>query len=188
MTLDELALREANLIDRVEQARGGLAACQASLERDGVFRDYREVYGLYLRLLNEPGSAVEALKRSIFLAWYEVAEPAVFTGLSGLAPEGHAALLAGLDRLFGSDTADAELRWMLPWYHRVCDAVFAPLSAFTHLAAFLSSARADAFYSAAVTPQQFANRGAMGKYWCSITVPPNKRLQRTPLRFASGRR
>lgn len=163
MTLDMLAEREANLYLRIAESIGTMESKHAQLEALGVYAAYRDIFTDYKALLDHPEDAMEALKRVVFLAWYEHAEPCMFTGLY-LLPGKMESAIAYLERDRACAAPDAELSWMLPWYYLIADYAFPDLNKSPCLARFLAAS-----YTTTPAYPAFSNRGQMGDYWNSTS-------------------
>ena len=59
----------------------------AQLQSWGIYDEYREVHRAYAALIADPESGIEALKRALFLGWYDLGEPACLTGIFDLPAE-----------------------------------------------------------------------------------------------------
>jgi hypothetical protein len=165
--LDQLAGREEVLALAVLQAEGTMESTHELLDRSGVYAEYRSILTEYLGLLGDLRYSLEALKRIVFLAWYEHAEPSAFSGLWLLPPVMPRIYPFLVRRLF-SPHPDSELVWMLPFYFSVADFAFPSLSKAPGLASFLASADSQAFLSVPPRERHFAGRGQMGSYWQSV--------------------
>ncbi|HEY9401268.1 MAG TPA: hypothetical protein VIQ24_01150, partial [Pyrinomonadaceae bacterium] len=75
MNIDALNLAEQLLLSRVEQATGLMEEKHEQLLQSGVFGEYRKIYEEYVGLIESQAEGLEALKRAIFLHWYQLAEP-----------------------------------------------------------------------------------------------------------------
>jgi hypothetical protein len=112
-TLEDLEADAARLLHQVE-AGGRAPREQVEAALPHVFRAYADVHRDYVDLAE--GGDVEALKRAVFLQWFEVVEPPFLTGLSGLHDSAASRLMALLERRCADGGIDDELGWMLPYY------------------------------------------------------------------------
>ena len=163
----ELAAREEALGEAIAGARGRMEEKHAQLDAAGVFAEYAEIHRDYVELAADPVAGMEALKRAVFLDWYELAEPACFSGLSGLDAAARRECLRALDRLCARDGLDAELAWVLPWYFLVAAYAFTAFGQLPGLAARLAALDPHA-WEAADPPDDLRQRGRMGEYWQSL--------------------
>jgi hypothetical protein len=164
MTLDMLAECETNLNVRIAGLSGTMESKHEQLEGLGIYAAYRDIFTGYQALLDDPEDGLEALKRVVFLAWYEPAEPCMFTGLFQLPGRTMGSAIAYLERDRACAAPDAELSWMLPWYYLIADYVFPDLKEAPCLARYLGAP-----YKTPPAYPAFSNRGQMGDYWNSIS-------------------
>jgi hypothetical protein len=175
--LSRLAEEEDALKSVVGSLTGQMEEKTAQLEKTGVFEQYRSVFGRYIALLNEPPAATEALKRALFLGWYDLSEPACFTGLQ--LPDERRRwnnVCEAADATIERAEQDRELSWMLPYYYRMTDFAFSGLRAQPHLATFLEGANPEGYRAASVDQRQLRHRGQMGHYWQSIFDSVNRAI------------
>ena len=165
-TLEELAAAEAEIEQIVASLEGTMEEKAAHLEAVGIFRRYTEIFAAYLSLAEPPPSELEALKRAAFLAWYEVTEPACFSGISGLPVDARARIIALIEPLVPH--LDAEFRWMLAYYFRIADYTFPDLGQHSLLRALLDEEDPDAWLAQRASPDSMVGRGLMGEYWISV--------------------
>ena len=168
--LAELAAREEQLLANVHAASGLIEQRHAELEQDGTYAAYQRVHHAYTRLLGDSAAHLEALKRALFLSWYEQIEPACFTGLWDLDAADTRQILHDVEARLAGGTLDRELEWMLPWYYDIVDYLF-ERSGLPLLQAFLTEADPLLWQRVGVTAEQFAERGQMGRYWSSLLPP-----------------
>jgi hypothetical protein len=168
-SLDALAGREAELYVAVERAVGLMEDQERALAAAGVFAAYGEVLRGYVRLLGRPGAAPEALKRAAFLVWYEVAEPACFSGVRDLPEDAVHAALAGLDAAAAGGAIDAELAAMLGYYWTLADYAFARGGPWSALGPALAASDPDAWRANVPAPTEPWARGQMSAYWAGVS-------------------
>jgi len=170
-SLNEIADREAELLLIVKSATGLMEEKAKQLE--GVHARYLTIYSQYQALLTNPACSLEALKRVVFLCWYSMSEPFMFTGLRDL-PSDMPSVYPYLERDRGSARPDSELSWMLPWYYHISEYAFPNLAKAPLLASFLASADPQAYLSVPADERHVENRGQMGRYWDSVgqAIPP----------------
>ena len=168
--LRDLAIREEDLLERVRRLIAGTGRKSMSwqeqrLSDDGVFVEYASIHREYVELAL--AGNVEALKRALFLQWYEVSEPSCFTGISDLDTQARLDVFAHLERECVAKSLDPELEWMLPFYYSIAE-YYMPLDgSFPTLTAFCE----EHFpYGELQLPtgNVFQGRGQMGHYWESI--------------------
>ena len=168
MTLAELGSREDALYQRVLTATGLMEEKHAQLKSWGIYDEYREVHRAYAALITDPESGLEALKRALFLGWYDLSEPACFTGIFDLPAEVNRLVLGSVDRLLGEGGVDLELEWMLPFYYSITDYFFDAHRDLPLLQAFFTEVDTTLWQRVQNSAAQFRGRGQMGDYWLSV--------------------
>jgi hypothetical protein len=167
-TLEELAAREMLLLERARLTIGTMEERFEHLRRDGSFAESAEVHSLYVTLARER-SDLEALKRAVFLGWYEAAEPGCFTGIGGLDPHklrlAHELLeVARIERRI-----DTEFAGMLGWYWAISDYYFEASSP-ESLVSYLSRLDPKGYKAVGFTEASLKGRGQMGSYLRSAVL------------------
>src|SRR5919201_1684707 len=141
ITLRELASWEDRIADAVSRASGAMEERDRQLEQAGVYGEYPAIFAAYVALGSaESADGLEALRRATFLAWYAGVEPACFTGISELPEAQTRAVCEQLDEMCRAGTLDAQLAWMVPWYHSVFEYPFALYPGLKSLRAFVTAA------------------------------------------------
>lgn len=127
----------------------------------GVYAIWREIFGQYAALAAE--GDLEALKRAVFFVWAECSMARLITGLKDL-DEGRVKEILGLaDKLAAAGRLDAELEWMLSYYHVVEPSY---LDRFDDLGALKNASHEHPFlYRQRCLDVSFEHRGQMGDYW-----------------------
>jgi hypothetical protein len=164
-----LAEREAEIYSAVECATGLIDERFSALAAAGVFDAYAQVFREYVALLDDPEAEMEALKRAVFLLWYEVAEPGCFTGLCNLPESLSGEVLARLDATVVGEQLDAELAAMLGYYHLIADFAFSRGGSRHALNRWLAASDPEAWRTRVPVPQHPWSRGQMSLYWASIS-------------------
>lgn len=82
--LEELAAAEAEIESIVTSIEGTIEEKDSQLRERGVYRRYAGVFSRYLAAFESHPGDLEPLKRAAFLAWYELTEPACFSGVADL--------------------------------------------------------------------------------------------------------
>lgn len=177
--LHELSDRELALYQRVISLVGTIEDKKEQLERSVIGDNYLQIHCEYLALATTAAEAtvkMEVLKRLVFLSWYAMTEPAIYSGLSywdpALMRDSYALLEA---HLAATAPLDPELHWMLSHYAAFWDdglllaAAGLPLPA---LSAFIAAKDPQVYLApqGQLPPGTMSNRGQMGKYWQSLGV------------------
>jgi len=117
-TLEELERADERLLGYVAGVEGTMEGKTTALTE----------LGEYIHLA-EAGD-VEALKRAIFLQWFEVAEPPFLSGILDLDREAATRGMALVERLCAGGEIEDELAWMFPYYFLIAEWAFqGPMSA-----------------------------------------------------------
>lgn len=170
MTLGALGAWEDRLLRELGRSRGTLEDRDGELTRSGLYAEYAALFGGYVDLAqaaDRPEDRVEALKRAVFLAWYEGAEPAPLSGLAELPELAVRRTLALLEERCRRGGLDRELAWMLPWYHAIAEHSLLRMPGLRCLEASLL-ALDPAAWERERRPDALLGRGAMGRYWASL--------------------
>lgn len=167
MNLEDLAIAEQELLWEVESVNGLMEEKSAQLQQLSVYSKYAKIYQAYAELISQDGQNLEAIKRAVFLSWYQFAEPACFSGLLNLPEETTRFICEILERKIKNDELDLELEWMLPFYNAVLELPFTLYPQLTNLQSFLSTANCD-LRQREIKPNNLSLRGQMGEYWLTI--------------------
>ena len=170
VTLDGIARREAEIFSVVEQATGDMEQKYAALAAAGVFDAYADVLARYVDQLDSSALGLEALKRAVFLVWYDLAEPGCFTGLRDLPEPQVRDVLNRLDAAVGRGLLDSEFEAMLGHYHTIADHAFTRSGSRPALERWLSASDPDAWRTQVPVPSDRWSRGQMSAYWTSVTL------------------
>jgi hypothetical protein len=168
VNLEALNLAEQQLFSRVRDATGLMEEKFLQLEQNGIFAEYGKIYEAYVDLIESETDGLEALKRSLFLLWYEQAEPPCFTGISGLSATASQKVFSSLEHRVEAGALDLELQWMLPFYNEVAEWVFYRAADLPNLQRFLVAADAELWLQE-LKAENFLERGQMGCYWTSVS-------------------
>jgi hypothetical protein len=166
--LAELASREDALFQRVLTATGLMEEKHAQLQDWGIFDEYRDIHRFYAALIIDPKSGLEALKRALFLGWYDLSEPACFTGIFNLSAEVNRYVLAAVETKLGEGGLDLDMEWMLPFYYSITDYFFDVQRDLALLQAFFTEADTTLWQRVEHSAADFRGRGQMGDYWLSV--------------------
>jgi hypothetical protein len=179
ITLRELAAWEERLAREVERAaadaRGDADVADRMLEQGGTYAEYAAVFSSYVEwaeLADDPAAALEALKRATALLWLAGVLPAPATGLAELPAQSVRAVRQRLEALARRGELDAELEWMLPWYHALADFALIGPEPLPYLEALMTDADAQAWRRLAAEhvarfTAQPGERGLLGRWWAA---------------------
>ena len=173
MTLDELNSSESNLLAEIEKTCGLIEEKLEQLQQRGVFEKYSKVFEEYSNLIDGEIEGTEALKRAVFLYWYQSAEPSFLSGVDLMPENAGRKVLEKLDDKIKNEDLDYEFQWMLSHYIRIIDFVF---SNSPNTRKFSIIENREIWESDKYDLRQFENRGQMGNYWISVISGNLQRL------------
>jgi hypothetical protein len=165
--LEELAKREMALLEHAHSTVGLMEEKYRRLRESGAFAESAAIHSGYVTLAAPPTSDLEALKRAIFLGWYECSEPGCFTGIGNLDPREHRRAHELLDIAHVEGRVDSEFAVMLGWYWLIADYHFTAHSS-DRLVNYVSRLDPVAYEDFGFTRASLEERGQMGRYWISI--------------------
>ena len=166
-TLEDLAIREMSLLDHANRTVGLMEEKFRQLREAGVFAESAAVHAAYVDLASPPTSSLEALKRAIFMGWYECAEPGCFTGIGYLSRDMQCRAQTLLDSAYDAGLVDAEFAVMLGWYWLIADYHF-KYQATARVVRYLRKLDPQAYTRFNFTRAALEGRGQMGNYWISL--------------------
>jgi len=164
MTIVNLSKQENELLNKVEKVVGLMEEQNITLEKEGVFEDYKKVFNEYVGLHKKE---LEALKRCLFLYWYSASEPSCFTGLGEFDNEQIEKVLKTLNRRLSKGITDYELDWMLGYYSN-WDFIFEPFPEFKFIKKKMEDENRIEMPDS-IDRKEMEKRGQMGVYWNSLT-------------------
>jgi hypothetical protein len=168
LSLSSLAGWEESVLASIAGARGTPEERDRQIERSGMYGEYPAIVRAYIELFDDDASALEALKRAIFLVWRSTMALPVETGLAAL-PEGTSRLVVErLDDAIRRGSDDAELRWMLAWYRAEGGFVLELYGGTARVMELGSELEIDTWRAMTITPATMAQRGQMGRYWLAL--------------------
>ena len=168
ITLRDLAAWESRVSILVAQADGALEDRDRALERAGLYAEYPAILSGYLALLDDEESALEALKRAVFLVWYSAIELPVTSGISELPESGVRATLDAIEAACREGRIDEEMRWMLAWYHGVGDTALLRVPGLRAVEDAVAGVDPYAWRSAPRSIDVMQDRGLLGRYWMTL--------------------
>ncbi len=173
MILQELNFIELELLSEIQNVSGLIEEKYEQLEQAGIFERYLNVFKGYSSLINDSRDGTEALKRAVFLFWYQSAEPSFLSGVDLMPENAGRKVLEKLDNEVKNQNLDFEFEWMLSHYIQVIDFVFSELPNVKRFAMF---ANKEIWENRFHDTTQFENRGQMGTYWISVIESNKERL------------
>lgn len=136
------------------------------LRERNLYEKWAQVFEQYA-LLAQAGN-LEALKRGLFFAWYQMSEPSPLSGIPVLEDSKCKLVFEMVDEKCKNNNLDKELVWSLPYYFQICDYYFERFEPLAHLR-LASEANAE-LWKKEIELSSFVNRGQLGKYWAGINV------------------
>jgi len=167
MNLEDLAIQEQELLWKIESVTGLMEEKSAQLQQLSVYSNYVKIYQAYAEIISRDDQNLEAIKRAVFLSWYQFAEPACFSGLLNLPEEITQFICEILERKIKNNELDLELKWMLPFYNAIFELPFTLYPQLTNLQSFLSTANSY-LWQREIKRNNLSLRGQMGEYWLTI--------------------
>ena len=131
------------------------------LKEHGLYDAWCEIYSKYVKLAQNGN--LEALKRALFYAWYQLSEPGWLSGINELPDSQTLIVVNLLEERLEKGIQDQELEYMLPYYMTVCSYYlerFYPLPNIENA----SSKNSDNARNQAGS-SNWVLRGQMGAYW-----------------------
>ena len=165
LSLRSLAGWEDAVLASIAGARGTIEERDNQIERSGVYGEYPAIVRAYEELFADPESALEAIKRAAFLVWRGAMDLPVHTGIAPLPDGTVREVIDALDARVRGHPPDAELEWMLAWYHAESPYLLDLYGATPSLLAAAVRCGAHSWREAGITTQSMAMRGQMGRYW-----------------------
>ena len=172
LSLASLAGWEEAVLSSIGGATGTAEERDRQIERSGMYGEYPAIVRAYVELFEDGESALEALKRALFLVWRSGMALPVVTGLAAL-PEGTARVVVEqLDDTIRRGADDAELRWMLAWYRAEGGFVLELYGGTPRVMQLGAELEPDAWRAMNITPATMVRRGQMGRYWLELAAAP----------------
>lgn len=171
MNLSALARWEAAILASIAGATGTIEERDAQITRSGMYAEYPAIFASYLDLARgggEAATALEALKRAVFLAWWSSTALPVSTGVTELAEGQVRELMMELDSAIRSGRVDDELRMMLAWYRDNFGYVFEHFGPVRSLDGFIRDIASSEIRRQGAALIRVDDRGQMGRYWRGV--------------------
>ncbi len=165
LSLSSLAGWEDAVLASVRGTSGSIAEQDAQIERAGLYGEYPAIVNAYIELFADPESALEALKRALYIVWRGAMDVPVRTGIPPLPEATARAVLEELDTRLLRGGGDDELAWMTAWYHARGAFVLELYGATPRVITLAESTDSEAWRGARAIPERMAGRGQMGRYW-----------------------
>lgn len=156
------------MLASIAGATGTVDERDAQITRSGMYAEYPAIFGEYLALAQssaDEATALEALKRGVFLAWWSAFALPVETGLAELPETEVRELMKALDSAIRSGHVDEELRLMLAWYRDAFGDVFEHFGPVRSLDTFIRDVSTSDVRARMPVVTKTADRGQMGRYW-----------------------
>ncbi len=163
-TVEEIGNEEAVLLAKMP-LDGFIEQRHEYLNKHGLYDEWRDIYRKYVDLAQV--GDLEALKRPLFFAWYQVSEPGWLSGINELPDRQTILVLNFLEERLAHGRFDDELKHMLRYYFIICDYYlerFYPLPNILKISVFLGE-----LDRSLPEVNVLGYRGQMGDYWESVT-------------------
>ena len=171
MNLSALAHWESAVLASIAGATGTIDERDAQITRSGLYAEYPTIFGSYLELARDShdgATALEALKRSVFLAWWSSNAPPVETGLAELPESEVRELMAVLEHAIHTGAVDEELRLMLAWYRETFGYPFDHYGPVRPLDEFIGDLSSNDVRERGAAGIRRHDRGQLGRYWSQV--------------------
>jgi len=150
---EDLILKEiSNLIGNIQEKEKQVDDLKLPVMYDEIHNRYTE--------LSE--TSVEALKRALFLQWYAVVEPKIYSGIGNLNRQNEEKNISILNNLIASNLIDDELKVMTSYYYSISSWYFKGFESIDNIEKLINTNYKLKDISLMV------GRGQMGKYWNSL--------------------
>ena len=156
------------MLASVRGASGTPEERDAQIERSGLYGEYPAIVNAYVEHFADPDTTLEALKRAYFLVWRSAMATPAESGIAPLPDGTIRNVIDELDAWARRDLRDAELRWMLGYYHAVGPSVLELYGASPRLVRLAAEVGRDAWRSATIDAASMAGRGQLGRYWMAL--------------------
>ncbi len=164
MSIEELSKKEDKLLSQMLN-KGHFDENDQFLSESEYYKEWQKIFNEYSELAISGN--LEAMKRAVFLLWYQTCEPAPLSGLINLDTKYISLVLEYLNSLIKNGKVDHELSWMLPYYYMVAEWYLPDSGDYSNIKEF-SSINQD-YWESQKDKSEFNNRGQLGDYWRSIS-------------------
>jgi hypothetical protein len=161
--LISLHQRESLLMNKISSIKASIDEINRMLVSLNIDDEYRNIFLAY----SESVLNLEALKRAIFLQWYSIAEPFVYTGLKDFDRHTQKNNLQVFIKYEDEGKIDIEFCMMFLHYYAISDWYFNNFFDFSPIVARLLDKKKE--YANFIFPEMI-NRGQMGRYWQSLNL------------------
>lgn len=173
LSLSSIAGWEEAVLASISAATGTAEERYRQIERSGMYGEYPAILSAYVELFDDEESALEALKRAVFLVWRSAMFSPDVTGIAALPDSTSRAVMERLDEAIRSDWADDELAWMFAWYRESGEFALELLGATPRALRWQSDVAPDAWRRILITPHDMRKRGQLGLYWMALVARPS---------------
>ena len=168
LVLSELANKEQELFSKVIYLYHNSKLDYTDEQLFVVFMEYKKVHKTYSDLAS---TNIEALKRALFIQWYELTEPNYLTGISDLDKSAKENVFTCLYEIITLNKIDNELKWMLNYYSN-WSWIFEEIKSYKGFDIY-SMNEQNYLMPEKIDKEQMKKRGQMGHYWNSLTIYKN---------------
>ena len=181
VTLESLAEREAwcaaQMVELHHVNSFVVMPDERTAEHEPIIAAWKDLHGDCLRMAAARTSdSREALKRALFIQWFEVAEPFFLTGILDIDDQSNATVIELVDEAMQVGD-DAELWQMVAWDGQVAEYAFGSTAILvTPPRTFLQALTAGTglgWLTSDRQRQSCITRGSMGAYFGSLTTTEN---------------
>jgi len=140
---------------------GSMEHREKFLTDHGLYDEWREIYKKYVSLAKN--GDIEALKRALFYAWYQLSEPGWLSGIDKLPEDQTQTVIDLLEERLSKGFADKEISQMLPYYMTVCSYYLERFYPLPHIQKASESSKDCG--RPKLGSDKWSYRGQMGEYW-----------------------
>ena len=160
LTVEIIGKEEAALQEKMPNG-GYIEDRNKYLNENKLYDEWRDLYTKYVRLAQD--GDIEALKRAVFYAWYQLSEPGWLSGISELPDHETQIVVNLLETYLSKGSVDEELKQMLPYYMVVCSYYLERFYPLPHIQK--ASIMGKDLGRPPLVSSQWEYRGQMGEYW-----------------------
>ena len=164
-TVNDIGIEEEVLFKRMPLG-GHIEQRDCFLSKNSLYEAWGEIYVKYVKLTQ--CNDLEALKRALFFAWYQLAEPSWLSGIRELPDQETRTVIEALERFLEQGVEDQELSYMLPYYMSICDYYLERFYPLPNIQKISTEKSCDVGVKA--IKSNWLHRGQMGKYWLSVAI------------------
>ena len=176
LALDNLSDKELELYQETISINGTIEERVQKISEIGTYEKYRIIHNNYFEIFKSSNVDIirlESLKRLVFINWYYMVEPNIYTGIGNLDNETIFDSYSELDKCILHDKLDKEFIWMLSYYSSWDFTILSfSKDKLDKLTNFVKNVNNSVLHipKHQLLKGSMNNRGQMGVYWISCSV------------------